>query len=97
MRWRGRRKSSNVEDRRNMQASGIGGMRGGGGLLRLLPMVFKFLGFKGTLILVTCVGAYGLLSGNLGEYVSCSWCATGCTNQYVFGTTSGDCRRASAS
>ena len=52
-------------------------------MLRLLPMTFKFLGFKGVLILVTCVGAYGLLSGNLEKYVSCSWFATGCTNQYV--------------
>lgn len=70
MRWRGRRKSSNVEDRRNMQASGISGMAGGGGLLRLLPMVFKFLGFKGSVILVACVGAYGLLSGNLGNILA---------------------------
>jgi predicted metalloprotease len=45
-------------------------MGGGGGILRLLPVVFKFLGFKGTLILVTCVGAYGLLSGNLGNMLS---------------------------
>jgi len=65
MRWRGRRKSSNLEDRRGMRASGSGGV-GGGGMLRLLPMVFKFLGFKGTLILLACVGAYGLFTGNLG-------------------------------
>ena len=46
MRWRGKRKSSNIEDRRNMRASGIGGMGGLGGgasgMLRLLPTVFKF-------------------------------------------------------
>ena len=66
MRWRGNRKSSNVEDRRGMGASGIGGL-GGGGMLRLLPMVFKFLGFKGTIILAVCVGAYGLFTGNLGN------------------------------
>ena len=67
MRWRGRRKSSNVEDRRNMRVSGLGGSGRGGGMLRLLPVVFKFLGFKGTAILVVCVGAYGLFSGNLGN------------------------------
>ncbi|MEH6558075.1 MAG: neutral zinc metallopeptidase [Oceanicoccus sp.] len=70
MRWRGRRKSSNVEDRRNSRASGLGGFGGGGGMLRLLPMVFKFLGFKGTAILLVCVGAYGLFSGNLGSMLS---------------------------
>lgn len=67
MLWRDKRKSSNVEDRRNMRASGFGGSGGGGGMLRLLPMVFKFLGFKGTLIVLVCVGAYGLFSGNLGD------------------------------
>jgi predicted metalloprotease len=36
-------------------------------MLRLLPVVFKFLGFKGTLILAVCVGAYGLFTGNLGN------------------------------
>ena len=66
MRWRGNRKSNNVEDRRGMRVSGGGGL-GGGGMLRLLPMVFKFLGFKGTVILVACVGAYGLFTGNLGN------------------------------
>jgi len=67
MRWRGKRKSSNVEDRRNMRVSGLGGMGRGGGLLRLLPMVIKFLGFKGTAVLVLGAGAYGLFSGNLGN------------------------------
>jgi predicted metalloprotease len=67
MRWRGKRKSSNVEDRRNMRVSGLGGLGRGGGMLRLLPVVFRFLGFKGTAILVLCVGAYGLFSGNLGN------------------------------
>jgi len=66
MRWRGRRKSSNIEDRRSTRVSGVGGRSGGsGGILRLLPAVFKVLGFKGTLVLVACVGAYGLFSGNL--------------------------------
>ena len=71
MRWRGKRKSSNVEDRRNIRASRFGGMGGrGGGLLHLLPMVFKFLGFKGTAILVLGVGAYGLYTGNLGNMLA---------------------------
>jgi len=70
MQWRGKRKSSNVEDRRNIRVSGLGGMGRGGGLLRLLPVVFKFLGFKGTAILVLCVGAYGLFSGNLGDMLA---------------------------
>lgn len=68
MRWRGNRKSSNVEDRRGMRISGRGGSGiRGGGMLNLLPIVFKFLGFKGTAILVVCVGAYGLFTGNLGN------------------------------
>lgn len=69
MRWRGNRKSSNVEDRRGMRVSGVGGV-GGSGMLRLLPMVFKFLGFKGTAILLVCVGAYGLFTGNLGNMLN---------------------------
>jgi hypothetical protein len=69
MRWRGNRKSNNVEDRRSERVSGPGGS-GGGGMLRLLPMVFKFLGFKGTVILAVCVGAYGLLTGNLGNILA---------------------------
>lgn len=68
MRWRGNRKSSNVEDRRSVRAAGPGGLGGSsGGMLRLLPMVFKLIGFKGTLILAACVGAYGLFTGNLGD------------------------------
>jgi len=66
MRWQGNRKSDNVEDRRSMRGSGIS-VSGGGAMLRLLPTLFKFLGFKGTVILVVCVGAYGLFTGNLGN------------------------------
>lgn len=55
MLWRGNRKSSNVEDRRNMHVSGSGRIsRDGGGVLRLVPVIFKFLGFKGALILAVC-------------------------------------------
>ncbi|MES9853032.1 MAG: neutral zinc metallopeptidase [Candidatus Thiodiazotropha sp. L084R] len=68
MRWRGQRQSNNVEDRRGMRSPsplGLGG--GGGGLLKLLPMVFKLFGVKGGIVAVLAIGAYGLLSGNLGS------------------------------
>jgi predicted metalloprotease len=39
-------------------------------MLNLLPMAFKFLGFKGTAILIVCVGAYGLFTGNLGNMLA---------------------------
>ncbi len=68
MRWQGRAKSDNVEDRRNMSASGGG--QGGEGLLRLLPMAVKLLGVKGTVVAVLCLGAYGLFSGNLGTMLA---------------------------
>ena len=70
MRWRGRRQSSNVEDRRGTRISGAGGMGRGGGMLRLLPMVFRFLGVKGTVVVVVLLGAYGLFTGNLGNMLS---------------------------
>jgi len=70
MRWRGRRKSSNIEDQRHMRVSRSAGSGRGGGLLRLLPVVYRFLGFKGTAILVVCLGAYGLFSGNLGNILT---------------------------
>ncbi|MCB1722735.1 MAG: zinc metallopeptidase [Chromatiaceae bacterium] len=68
MRWKGRRQSSNIEDRRSSSPGGFGGLGGlggggGGGLLRLLPLVFRFLGFKGTLFAVLALGAYMYFSG----------------------------------
>jgi uncharacterized protein len=67
MRWKGRRGSDNIEDRRGMSAPrGVGGF-GAGGMLNLLPMVFKLLGVKGGIVAVLAIGAYGLLSGNLGN------------------------------
>lgn len=66
MRWKGRRQSSNIEDRRGSSAGGLGGLGrggGGGGLLRLLPLAFKFLGFKGTLVAALGIGAYMYFSG----------------------------------
>ncbi|MGD8958116.1 MAG: neutral zinc metallopeptidase, partial [Chromatiaceae bacterium] len=69
MRWKGRRQSSNIEDRRASSVGGLGGLRGGGGgLLRLLPVVFRFLGVKGTLAVVLALGAYSYFSGgSLGD------------------------------
>jgi predicted metalloprotease len=68
MRWKGRRQSSNIEDRRGSSAGGLGGISygrggGGGGLLRLLPLAFKFLGVKGTLVVALGLGAYIYFSG----------------------------------
>ena len=67
MRWRGNRRSNNVEDHRN-RLSGLG-VTGGrsSGLLRLLPIAFRILGFKGTAILCVGVLGYGLVTGNLGN------------------------------
>lgn len=68
MRWRGRRQSDNVEDRRGMSGPGIS--RGtGGGILRLLPVIYGLLGFKGVVIAALLVGAYVLFSGNIGFLV----------------------------
>jgi predicted metalloprotease len=39
-------------------------------MLRLLPMVFRFLGVKGTVVVVVLLGAYGLFTGNLGNMLS---------------------------
>lgn len=70
MRWQGKRKSDNIEDRRNERVSGAGGFGNSNGILRLLPMAVKFLGFKGTAVVVICLGAYGLFSGNLGNMLA---------------------------
>ena len=45
----------------------MGGLGGGGGLLNLLPAVFKLFGFKGGVVAVLAIGAYALMSGNLGS------------------------------
>ncbi|MCU7852853.1 MAG: neutral zinc metallopeptidase [Candidatus Thiodiazotropha sp. (ex Monitilora ramsayi)] len=68
MRWQNRRRSQNVEDRRGMRApSAMGGFGRGGGMLNLLPAVFKLFGMKGGILVVLAIGAYGLFSGNLGN------------------------------
>lgn len=69
MRWKGRRQSSNIEDRRGSSAGGFGGLGGlgrggaGGGLLRLLPLALRFLGVKGTIIAVLGIVAFSYFSG----------------------------------
>jgi predicted metalloprotease len=42
---------------------------GGGGILRLLPLVFRVLGFKGTLIAVVLVVGYSYFSGDLERFL----------------------------
>lgn len=68
MRWKGGRRSQNVEDRR-ASGSSIGSM-GGAGIIRFLPMMFRLLGVKVTLLLGGGVLAYGLFTGNLGGVLS---------------------------
>ncbi|MFC1771909.1 neutral zinc metallopeptidase [Pseudomonadota bacterium] len=67
MRWRGRRQSSNIEDRRNTSTVGLGTGRGGAGLVRLLPVLFRFLGVKGTVVVVLGLVAFNYFGGNLGD------------------------------
>jgi len=69
MRWKGRRQSSNVEDRRGSSASPFGGGGGGGGggsLLHLLPLALRVLGVKGTIFALLAVGAVSYLAGGGG-------------------------------
>lgn len=72
MRWRGNRKSRNIEDRRGSSSAGMGayGRRGGGNLLRLLPIVVQMLGVKGTIILAVVGVGFLMLSGNLENVVN---------------------------
>ena len=69
MRWRGRRSSSNIEDRRGSSPGGFDGIAGLGraggrnGMIRLLPVLFRFLGFKGTAVVVLGFLAYSYYSG----------------------------------
>jgi predicted metalloprotease len=65
MKWRGRRQSSNIEDRRFSRPPSRLAMGGGGGLLRLLPMVFRLFGVKGGMLVLLGVGAFMFLGGDL--------------------------------
>lgn len=68
MKWRGNRRSSNIDDRRSQRVSGIRG--GSGGIIRLLPAVFRLLGFKGTALLLICIVVLAALTGNLPVLLS---------------------------
>ena len=68
MKWRGREKSSNIEDRRNQRVSGVRG--GSGGIIRLLPAIFRLLGFKGTAMLLIGVVLLATFTGNLPVLLS---------------------------
>ncbi len=70
MRWRGRRQSSNVVDKRGTRMPRMARLgAGGGGIVRLLPLVFRALGFKGTLIAIVLVVGYGYFSGDLERFL----------------------------
>jgi predicted metalloprotease len=68
MRWRGRRQSSNIEDKRGMRAPSMGRL-GAGGIVSLLPLVFRVLGFKGTLVVVALIGGYSYFGGDLERFL----------------------------
>ncbi len=66
MRWRGRRQSGNIEDRRFSRAPMAGLSLGrGGGLLRFLPLVFRLFGVKGGMLVLLGVGAFMFFGGDL--------------------------------
>jgi predicted metalloprotease len=62
MRWKGRRQSSNIEDRRSASVGRTS--RGGGGLLRLLPAAMHFLGVKCTIVAVPALIAFNYFAGD---------------------------------
>ena len=67
MRWRGNRQSSNLEDKRGMAGPTVGGMGGAGIIIRLLPLIFRLLGWKGTVVAVIGFVGYGIYSGDLSQ------------------------------
>ncbi len=87
MRWRGRRQSSNVVDKRGTRMPRMARLgAGGGGIVRLLPLVFRVLGFKGTLIAIVLVVGYSYFSGDLERFLGSSGLEssqTGSTSQPV--------------
>lgn len=66
MRWRNNRQSHNIEDRRGMRSPRMG-RSGGSGVLRLLPLAYRFLGFKGTVVAVIGLLGYGYFTGDLNQ------------------------------
>ncbi|HHH44088.1 MAG TPA: hypothetical protein ENK49_08120 [Gammaproteobacteria bacterium] len=77
MRWKGRRTSRNIEDRRGASSGAFAGMGGAGrgGLLRLLPLLLRFLGVKGTIVVVLGLVAYSFYTG--GDLPGLSGVSTG--------------------
>ncbi|KKN31516.1 hypothetical protein LCGC14_0823110 [marine sediment metagenome] len=69
MKWRGKSKSQHIEDRRNQRLSGMG-QNGGSSVLRLLPAVFKLLGFKGTLFAIIVILGLAFFTGNLPQLLA---------------------------
>jgi len=70
MRWRGRKQSSNIVDKRGTRMPRMARLgAGGGGIVRLLPLVFRFLGFKGTLIAIVLLVGYSYFSGDLQRFL----------------------------
>ena len=65
MRWRGSRQSSNIEDRRGMSGPARAG--GGGGIFRIIFMIYRIFGFKGVAIAVVGVVGYGIYTGDLQQ------------------------------
>ena len=62
MRWKNKRRSSNIEDRRGQRASPAGGFSGNSPLLRLLPMLIRRGGIKSILV----IGAGLFIASQLG-------------------------------
>lgn len=65
MRWRKDFNNSNVRDTRGSSRSFGGGSRRGGSLLSILPMLFRVLGFKGTLVVGVIAGGVFLFKPTL--------------------------------
>jgi len=57
--WRGRRQSGNIRDLRGQRSQA-----GAGAGLALLPLVVRFLGFRGVIVIALILGAIWLFGGN---------------------------------
>ena len=62
MRWKGNRSSNNVDDLRGGSSGGGGGGMNGG-LLKLLPTVYRLLGAKGSAVAVVALLGFTYLTG----------------------------------
>lgn len=64
MKWRNNSTGSKIRDLRGT-SRGFGGRRGGGALFSLIPMLFRFLGLKGTVVAVILGGAVFMMKPEL--------------------------------